>query len=545
MAFGSPRGPVERPASARPPGGGPERAGKQPSVPSGIEDRPGAAPRALPPAALVPTSFLGNLLRRHFEPLVLSVQVLVDLGVVLVACFLGYAFGQRFGGITSDQARIYSELSALIAAVCLVTFHAFGMYSPVKSLLNMEEFKAVAKSSVVAFLVLGMLVIYLQRTRQDPEGALYGFLVPLHKWIDLDVNVNTISRLTLLVTFGWILVLMTASRFVSFKAIQRLHQRGIGNRNVLIYGAGDTGRRLQRKFMLVPTLGLNLTGFADDDPQMVGCRIGRSQVLGSFDDLERLIGELKISEVFVAIPEAPEERVMRILAELERLGVATRMVPRFHHLMSFKVKIETLDSIPLITRADPRPTLLGQAAKRILDLVFSSLVLLITAPLFLVIAILIKRESSGPVFFVQSRVGKDGKPFRMVKFRTMHAHLSGDAPTPRTREDPRITPTGRWLRRFSIDELPQFFNVFLGDMSVVGPRPEMQFIVDQYGPLDRERLRAKPGVTGLWQISYARQMAIHDNLDYDLYYIEHQSLLLDLVIIALTLFAVVKGTGAY
>jgi lipopolysaccharide/colanic/teichoic acid biosynthesis glycosyltransferase len=221
------------------------------------------------------------------------------------------------------------------------------------------------------------------------------------------------------------------------------------------------------------------------------------------------------------------------------------MVPRFHHLMSFKVKIETLDSIPLITRADPRPTLLGQAAKRILDLVFSSLVLLITAPLFLVIAILIKRESQGPVFFVQSRVGKDGKPFRMIKFRTMHAHLSGDAPTPRTRGDPRITPTGRWLRRFSVDELPQFLNVFLGDMSVVGPRPEMQFIVDQYGPLDRERLRTKPGVTGLWQISYARQMAIHDNLDYDLYYIEHQSLLLDLVIIALTLFAVVKGTGAY
>src|SRR5688572_13968474 len=126
MAFGSPRGPVERPASARPPGGGPERAGKQPSVPSGIEDRPGAAPRALPPVAVASPSLVGTLLRRHFEPLVLSVQVLVDLAVVLFACFLGYAFGQRFGGITSDQWRIYSELSALIAAVCLVTFHAFG-----------------------------------------------------------------------------------------------------------------------------------------------------------------------------------------------------------------------------------------------------------------------------------------------------------------------------------------------------------------------------------------------------------------------------------
>jgi lipopolysaccharide/colanic/teichoic acid biosynthesis glycosyltransferase len=133
----------------------------------------------------------------------------------------------------------------------------------------------------------------------------------------------------------------------------------------------------------------------------------------------------------------------------------------------------------------------------------------------------------------------------MLKFRTMHASTQADAESPRRADDPRITPIGRWLRRFSLDELPQFLNVLKGDMSVVGPRPEMEFIVAQYGPLDRERLRAKPGITGLWQISYARQAAIHENLDYDLYYIEHQSFLLDLVIIALTVFAVVKGTGAY
>jgi exopolysaccharide biosynthesis polyprenyl glycosylphosphotransferase len=496
-------------------------------------------------------SLPGTFLRRHFEPVMLSVQVLVDLCVVLLCCWLGYLYGAHVDAIdtASDYAlrteQMYRELSALVAAVCLVTFHAFGMYSPVKSLLNMEEFKAVAKSTVISFLVLVMMVIYLQRTRQDPEGTIYGWLVPVHKWIDLDVNITTISRLTLLVTFVLILVLMTASRFASFKVIQVLHQRGIGNRNVLIYGAGETGKRLQRKFMLVPTLGLNLIGFADDDKEKVGEKIERCNVLGSFDDLPRLIGQHKISEVFVAMPEAPEERVMRVLAELERQGVTTRMVPRFHHLMSFKVRIETLDSIPLITRADTRPSLLGQVTKRLLDLFLAGLVIVVTAPVFLLIAILIKRESKGPVFFVQQRVGRDGKPFRMIKFRTMHAHMSGDAPTPRTHGDPRITPTGRWLRRFSLDELPQFLNVLVGDMSIVGPRPEMRFIVDQYGPLDRERLRAKPGITGLWQISYARQMAIHDNLDYDLYYIEHQSFLLDLVIIALTAFAVVKGTGAY
>ncbi|MFN0243389.1 MAG: sugar transferase [Planctomycetota bacterium] len=493
----------------------------------------------------------GIFLRRHFEPVVLSAQVLIDLAVVLLCCWLGYELGERLGGIQTEpgvvqsQMRLYQELSALIAAVCLVTFHAFGLYSPVKSLLNMEEFKAVAKSTVVSFLVLQFLLIFLRSTRQDPEGTIYGWLVPIHKLIDLDINAATISRLTLFLTFLLILCSMTASRFASFKVIQRLHQRGIGNRNVLIYGSGDTARHLQRKFMLVPTLGLNLVGFVDDDPARTGTSIGRLRVLGTFKDLEQLVGRHKVSDVFVAIPEGSDERVMNLMAELERLGVASHIVPQFYHLMSFKVRIESLDSIPLITRAHSRPSVFSQLGKRVLDVSLSLLVLIVFAPLFVLTAILIKRQSPGPVFFLQNRVGKNGKAFQMYKFRTMHVHMSGDAPKPSSGDDPRITSIGRWLRRFSLDELPQFFNVLLGDMSIVGPRPEMRFIVDQYGPLDRERLRVKPGITGLWQISYARQMAIHDNLDYDLYYIEHQSVLLDLVIIALTLFAVVKGTGAY
>ncbi len=494
---------------------------------------------------------LGTFVRRNFEPVILSVQVLVDLAVLLLACWLGYQMGEKLGGLApapslqAAQAQLYQELSALIAAVCLVTFHAFGLYSPTKSLLNMEEFKGIVKSVLVAFLVLFTLIIYLRGTRQDPEGPIYGFLVPLHKWIDLDVNINTISRLTLLVTFGLILCLTTASRFASFKVIQRLHQRGIGNRNVLIYGAGGTGRQLQRKFMLVPTLGLNLVGFVDDDPRKVGTTVERSRVLGTFEDLASLVGRHKISEVFVAMPEASEDRVMRAVAELQRLGVTWRVVPRFHHLMASKVRIETLDSVPLVTPAERAPSLFGLAAKRVLDILLSIAVLVLAAPVFVMTAILIKRASPGPVFFAQQRIGKDGRPFMMLKFRTMHAGVSGDAESPRKADDPRITPIGRWLRRFSMDELPQFLNVLKGDMSVVGPRPEMAFIVERYGPLDRERLRAKPGITGLWQISYARMAAIHENLDYDLYYIDHQSLLLDLVIIALTVFAVVKGTGAY
>lgn len=491
-------------------------------------------------------SAVGTYLRRNFEPVILSVQVVVDLAVVLLACWLGYQIGAVVGGVGPETpVQLYQQLSALVAAVCLVCFHAFGMYSPTKSLLNMEEFKAVTKSTFVAFLVFQTLLVYLHSTANRPDRLFYEVAVALHKLVDLSINPVTVSRVTLVATFGCILVLTTISRFVSFKIIQLLHRRGVGNRNVLVYGTGATGRKIQGKFVLVPTLGLNLVGFVDDDPKQKGTAIGDARVLGTFEDLETLVGVHKISEVFVALPEAPEEDVMRIIAECERLGVAYRVVPRFYHLMAFKVRIENLDSIPLLTRPDRRQNLFGRVAKRALDLFVACTVLLFAAPLMLVIAILIKRESEGPVFFVQQRIGKDGVPFRMYKFRTMYQRMSFDAPTPNSPYDPRVTRIGRWLRRYSVDELPQFINVVLGNMSVVGPRPEMRFIVEQYDTLQKERLRVKPGITGLWQISYARQAAIHQNLDYDLYYIENQSFLLDVVIIALTGFAVVKGTGAY
>jgi exopolysaccharide biosynthesis polyprenyl glycosylphosphotransferase len=493
----------------------------------------------------------GTFIRRNFEPVMLSVQVLVDLIVILVACFVGYKLGEALKSIGTDatlqsyQEMMYAQISALIAAVCLLCFHAFGMYSPVKSLLNMEEFKAVTKSTFVAFLVFLTLIVYLHATDLNSSGGLHEVLLPLHRIIALQINPTTISRLTLLLIFGLILVFTIVSRFVSFKVIQRLHARGIGNRNVLIYGAGETGRKLQHKFMLVPTLGLNLVGFVDDSPGAKGTAVSRSKVLGSFEDLEMLVGVHKISEIFVAMPEAEDDYVMRVIAECERLSVTYRVVPRFYHLMAFKVRIESLDSIPLVTRPDRRPRFFASIAKRALDLVLSVLVVVVLAPILILTAILIKRESKGPVFFVQQRIGKDGVPFSMIKFRTMHQDMSGDAPTPRSPYDPRITRIGRWLRRYSLDELPQFFNVLAGDMSLVGPRPEMRFIVEKYDTLQRERLRVKPGITGLWQISYARKQAIHENLDYDLYYIENQSFLLDVVIIALTGFAVVKGTGAY
>ena len=486
----------------------------------------------------------GTFIRRHFEPLVLSAQVLVDLIVVLLACWLAYEVREHYVWHHFTKLADYREVFLLTGAVCLVCFHAFRMYSPLKSLLNVEEFKAVVKSTTTAFLVVFTLIMLLRPSTLPARGG-YSVLVVLHDWFDIEVNPDLYSRLTVVIAFVFILVLTTVSRFVSFRLIQILHKRGIGNRNVLIVGTGETAIKLQKKFVLVPTLGLNLIGFVTDKDEEVGGDIWGVNVLGKIDELDQLISNHKISEVFVASPEESEEYLMAIVERLEQLGVVYRVVPRFYHFMSHKVRIENLDSIPLISRPERRPALFTLFAKRCLDILIVMGVMVVAMPFFLISAALIKRESKGPAFFYQTRVGLNGKPFKMIKFRTMHEEDCGDGPKPKATDDPRVTNIGRWLRRYSLDELPQLFNVLKGEMSIVGPRPEMPYIVAKYGPLQRERLRVRPGLTGLWQISYARSEAIHANLDYDIYYIEHQSILLDLVIISLTMFAVAKGTGAY
>jgi lipopolysaccharide/colanic/teichoic acid biosynthesis glycosyltransferase len=182
--------------------------------------------------------------------------------------------------------------------------------------------------------------------------------------------------------------------------------------------------------------------------------------------------------------------------------------------------------------------------KRIGDIAASLILLGLLSPLFLLISILIRLESPGPVFFRQHRIGKDGTDFILWKFRSMRVDAPRYAPSPTSTQDQRLTGIGRLLRRVSLDELPQLWNVLNGEMSLVGPRPEMPFIVECYTPFERLRLAVKPGITGLWQISPARAFPIHENLQYDLHYIQHQNLFLDLSILLSTVAAVIRGVGA-
>jgi exopolysaccharide biosynthesis polyprenyl glycosylphosphotransferase len=497
----------------------------------------------------------GTFVRRHFQVLATWIQVGIDAVVVLLACLVGFEVGSKMAGPGAEvPIEVYVPLWWLIVLVSLVCFHGFGMYRTVKSLLNIEEFAAITKSTGVCFLLVIALMVFLRSPGFEAPPPDATSLERLRFALDFGFTPEAYSRVTIGITFTALFLLTCLSRLVSFKVIQSLYRRGLGNRNAVVIGTGETARWLTRKFLLVPTLGLRLRGFvtmgeASDEPGAtipeVGTEVDGVPVVGTVDELPRLVRELKINEAFVAVPSVEEDTMMRVVEELDSLGVTYRVVPRFYQLLSQKVRIETLDSIPLITRAVRRLSLPSAIAKRLLDLLLASIGVVILAPFFLLAAVLVKRDTPGPVFYRQVRIGKDGQPFEMLKFRTMYIHMSGDAVTPSSEHDPRITPIGRLLRRYSLDEMPQLFNVLKGQMSMVGPRPEMPFIVDQYGPLERERLRAKPGITGLWQISYARNEAIHENLDYDIYYVENRSLLLDVVILFLTLFAIVKGTGAH
>jgi lipopolysaccharide/colanic/teichoic acid biosynthesis glycosyltransferase len=194
--------------------------------------------------------------------------------------------------------------------------------------------------------------------------------------------------------------------------------------------------------------------------------------------------------------------------------------------------------------ATPSRSLTGSLTKRVIDLLLATPLLILSLPLFLFAAVLIKIESRGPVFFRQQRIGKDGVPFFMWKFRSMCEDSPRYERSPISDTDLRLTTVGRILRRLSLDELPQLINVVKGEMSLVGPRPEMPFIVAQYGSYERRRLQSIPGITGLWQISPARAMPIHENVDLDLFYIERQTIFLDIAILVRTFTAVIRGIGA-
>lgn len=358
-----------------------------------------------------------------------------------------------------------------------------------------------------------------------------------------------ISRLRLLFFYLVFFVLLMISRFLSMKLLKYIRAQGYNFKTFVVVGANESGERIRKILAKDLTYGYKFLGFfdANADPLIVD----PTSVLGDFNAIQKFVAERKVDEMYVALHIDQIEVINKLTQICEQNMVRIKFIPDFQlYTKSSKVEVSFYENTPvLMFRTEPLEYAINRLLKKAFDVVFSLLVIVLVFPwLFPVIMLLIKIESPGPVFFKQERSGRDNRSFMCYKFRSMY--VNGLAHRKQAEKgDSRITRFGSFIRKTSIDELPQFFNVFLGDMSVVGPRPHMVNLAKEYSDLINNylvRQYAKPGITGWAQVNGYRGetkelVDMENRVEYDIWYIENWSLVLDIKIIIKTIINVVKG----
>jgi exopolysaccharide biosynthesis polyprenyl glycosylphosphotransferase len=368
------------------------------------------------------------------------------------------------------------------------------------------------------------------------------------------LHAEDVSRIIVLMTVGLTAVLLGMRRLLSRLFLYHGYKQGVGTRNVLIVGTGPEAQALRHHLESLHHLGYSFRGFIEL-PSAAHCIAATpSNVVGSLDSLFQQVRKQFVDEVFFT---APYDRglIQDALSQARVQGVDLRIVPEMYDGLTWNNPVEYIGQFPTIPlhRGDVPEVQL--VFKRVFDTVISALALTLLSPLLLALAIAIKLDSSGPVFYLSERIGKKGRAFRCIKFRTMiqgadrqrakMMHLNErDGVLFKISDDPRITKLGRFLRKYSLDELPQFFNVLRGDMSIVGPRPPMGSEVREYKLSHLRRLDVTPGITGLWQVQARQDPSFDSYISLDVTYIENWSIWLDIHIIMRTIGVVFAGTGS-
>jgi exopolysaccharide biosynthesis polyprenyl glycosylphosphotransferase len=364
---------------------------------------------------------------------------------------------------------------------------------------------------------------------------------------------GALSRLMFVYAWISITAILSLERLVERGVRAYLRSRGIGIERVLVVGAGEAGRLLMQNIAVQSELGLTVVGFLDDERTE---DLGKFTSLGTLRDIRRVVAEQSIDEVIVTLPASAHTHTSRILTACSQRNIRCRIVPDFFEISLNQVDVSELNGIPLLSVREYPLHGTMRILKRLSDIAMAAALLVGFSPIMALVALAIKFDSPGPIFFRQERVGRNGRYFPLLKFRSMYIDAEdrlaplvkqneASGPLFKMKKDPRLTRVGRVIRRLSIDELPQLFNVVQGDMSLVGPRPGLPAEVEAYEEWHRRRLEVRPGMTGLWQVSGRSNLSFEEMVLLDIWYIEYWSPALDFKIILRTVPAVLFGIGAY
>ena len=438
--------------------------------------------------------------------------------------------------------RPYELLLLLWNAAALLALLYCGAYRITRSLQILDDLWVVMKA--VAFAGASVIVIlFLYRGYQ--EATYVGF---------------EYSRLVVIVGAAIGALMLTANRAVIDGIHAVLLKRGIGIRKVLIVGAGPSGERIVDRLKTHYWLAYQPAGFVDDNRALHGQTVHGLPVLGGTDRLTSIADEAGTDEVIVALPNSSHKAVRDIVGRCHSGNLRFKILPDLYEVMSSDVQVGALDGVPILDLDDRYLGHWDRFLKRGLDIAGAAFGLLLLSPVLVVLGALVKLTSRGPMLFVRTRVGEHGRSFPFYKFRTMEIVTDEEARREREAKyreliggqqtggkiinQSRVTFVGRIMRRFDLDELPQILNVFKGDMSLVGPRPPIPYEVESYNSWHMERLKGKPGITGLWQVSGRAELPFEEMVKLDIYYLKHWSLWMDAKILLRTIPVVLSGKGS-
>ncbi len=460
-------------------------------------------------------------IRRKREGLLPFVKLLVDVVVIQLILWLSYWL--RFLGpffetpLGVPDVSVYASSFNFITIVTLFFLRFFDLYKAAHQHTFYEETMRVVKAVACSFIMLTALSFFIRS--------------------------GSYSR-TLLVFTGVLLAAgLALARFGFALAVMVIDKRRGSHRNILFLGHDTHTAKLASFYSKNPRFSTKVMGILDDRLEP-GTSVGGVPVMGRLEELPKYLQPFyQVHEVVLAVPNLPSEAVLKIIYECEKELVSFRWIADFFGLITSKMDVSYLGGVPVLSFVDsPLRDWENRILKRAMDVVLSTSALIILSPLFLLIAFLVRKDSPGPIFYGQQRIGEDGRRFLLLKFRTMKTDAEAETgPVWAMENDPRRTRIGGILRKTNLDELPQIWNVLKGDMSLVGPRPERPFFVSQFReeiPRYMARHSIRSGITGWAQVNGLRgNTSIEERTEFDLYYIEHWSLLFDAKILFMTLFA--------